>query len=66
MAEPNLWLSESKADQEAAGWRCMACPAISACGEYVLAFPEPSAVWAGMTPSERRRHPRQHPFPGAP
>ncbi|MFH7324794.1 WhiB family transcriptional regulator [Aeromicrobium sp. JJY06] len=59
MSEPSLWLSDAQADQEAAGWRCMACPAIGACRRYVLAFPEPSAVWAGMTPSERSKSRRK-------
>lgn len=53
MTDPGLWLSESTADQEAAGWRCMGCPAIADCREYVLTHPEPVGVWAGMTPTER-------------
>jgi hypothetical protein len=67
MSDPGLWLSESTADQEAAGWRCMACPAITDCRAYVLTHPEPVGVWAAMTAAQRKKTKRaadRQTFPG--
>lgn len=55
MADGGLWLSDHQAEQEAAGWRCMACPVIADCRDYVTAHPEPTGVWAGMTQSDRKQ-----------
>lgn len=34
---------------------CAACPAARQCLEWALATGEPHGIWAGTTPSERRR-----------
>lgn len=59
MADPSLWLSDTTADQVAASWRCMACSAIADCRAYALTYPEPSGVWAAMTPAERTKSRRK-------
>lgn len=43
----HLWLSEDRADQDAAALGCSSCPALAACSRYITEHPEPSGVWAG-------------------
>ncbi|MFG1851853.1 WhiB family transcriptional regulator [Actinomadura geliboluensis] len=50
---------------------CAACPVAGPCLEWALATGEPHGIWAGTTPSERRRiraargadHPEEHTGP---
>ena len=56
-----LWTAEypdeedrAYAEQSAARL-CRACHLLEDCRRYVVAFPEPSGIWAGMNPSQQRR-----------
>lgn len=44
---------------EAARANCARCAVVIECLEHALAVPEAFGVWAGMTPSERRRLARE-------
>lgn len=49
------WTAEddTEATQYAASC-CLACPALTACRQYVTNHPEPAAVYGGLTASERK------------
>ncbi|MHB1063217.1 MAG: WhiB family transcriptional regulator [Georgenia sp.] len=51
------WTDDDLEDQAYAARLCHACPALTACGDYITAWPEPTGAWAGTT--ERDRRPRQ-------
>lgn len=45
----------SAGEQELAASLCLDCPVMEACGLYAVTAPEPSGIWGGMTPAERKR-----------
>lgn len=56
-AEPSVrdtWTG-SAAEQETAARLCLDCPVMQACAHYAVTAPEPSGIWGGMTPAERKR-----------
>lgn len=53
VGEPETWTSDHAELQEAAIHGCGVCDQFTACKRYVTAFPEPSGVWAGMTPKQQ-------------
>jgi|SRR5690625_1666588 len=48
--DPDLWLSEHRSDQVEAADRCVSCPVMLACRDYVLKFPE-HTVMGGELPT---------------
>lgn len=44
---------------EEARSRCLACPALVACGEWAIPQARLDGIWGAMTPPERRRIRRQ-------
>ena len=51
----DLWLSDDRAEQEAAADHCLDCPLFVDCLAYARAWPERGAVWAGIPPSRPGR-----------
>lgn len=52
----DTWTTEN--DPEATDYArnmCLSCPALRACRAYVTEHPEPTGVWAGLTPTERKK-----------
>ena len=47
------WTSDEDEAQTYAAAHCQACPLLSMCREHITAWPEPTAVWAGLKPNER-------------
>ena len=56
----DLWTSDSKADREAATYRCAGCPVIGLCRDVIEATPKARRwfVWAGRdwTPSPKKEN----------
>ena len=55
IGNPDTWDGEHPELQEAAIHGCHVCDQLDACRRYVLAFPEPVGVWAGMTAKAQKR-----------
>lgn len=58
----HLWLSEDRADIEAAIHRCRTCPALGDCRSYINQFPEPAGVWAAQSATERTASSKESPW----
>jgi Transcription factor WhiB len=59
-AKPHMrgwWTSSGREEREAAATLCRSCPVLAECESWSLALPlgDDAAVYAGMTPAQRRR-----------
>lgn len=60
---PEWWVSGRPAECEAAAAVCGYCPVLASCRRWALSLPDSDrAVYAGMTPRERRQA-RREPVP---
>jgi WhiB family redox-sensing transcriptional regulator len=53
--DPDLWFPKANGKAAAGRAICARCPAAEACLEWALATAEPSGVWGGLDPDERRQ-----------
>lgn len=53
-AEAGLWISDAAKEQRVAAAECAWCPALIACRDYALTYPESAGVYGGTTPKQRQ------------